>query len=110
MHYGRWGVDLTTGDHTVQPGDNFWRYADGHWADVTEIPADDGGVGSGSDVFNRTQDQLRTLVEDAAANPTSPASAEIGALYKAYMDEARLDALDDKPLRPGPRRDCGGQG
>ena len=98
--YGAWGVDLTAGDHSVNPGDNFWRYADGHWADFTTIPADQGGTGTGSDVFNRTQAQLRQVIEDAAKHPDSPAAAQIGALYSAFMDEARVEALDDKPLRP----------
>jgi putative endopeptidase len=100
-HYGKWGVDLASEDHTVQPGDNFWRYADGHWSDTTEIPADQASVGVGYDVFNRTQSQLRTLIEASAKNPDSPTAAQLGALYAAYMDEPRLETLDAKPLAPG---------
>ena len=101
VHYGSWGVDLTGGDHTVQPGDNFWSYADGHWAQVTEIPADQGAAGVGADVFNRTQDELRQVIEDAAKHPDSPTAVQIGGLYNAFMDEQRIEALDAKPLGPG---------
>ena len=100
-HFGKWGVDLTGGDAKTNPGDNFWRYADGHWSDVTDIPADQTSVGTGSDIFNRTQDQLRQLIEDAAKHPDSPTAAQIGGLYNAFMDEPRLEALDAKPLAPG---------
>ncbi len=101
VHYGSWGVDLTGGDHTVQPGDNFWSYADGHWAQVTEIPADQGSAGVGADVFNRTQDELRQVIEDASKHPDLPTAVQIGGLYNAFMDEQRVEALDAKPLAPG---------
>ena len=31
---GTWGVDLTTRDTTVKPGDDFYRYANGKWLDT----------------------------------------------------------------------------
>ena len=99
-HYGKWGVDLTAGDPAVKPGDNFWRYANGHWSDVTEIPADQAGAGMDYDIFNRTQDQLRQIIEDSAKHPDSATAAQIGGLYTAFMDEPRLETLDAKPLAP----------
>jgi hypothetical protein len=38
--YGAWGIDLSGRDLSVQPGDNFYRYANGAWDDRTEIPPD----------------------------------------------------------------------
>ena len=37
---GTFGLDLTTHDPSVRPGDDFYRYADGHWLDSNTIPAD----------------------------------------------------------------------
>ena len=34
-----WGVDRAR-DLSVRPGDDFYRYADGHWLDSNQIPAD----------------------------------------------------------------------
>ena len=33
VHFGKWGVDLTTRDTSVKPGDDFQRYAAGKWMD-----------------------------------------------------------------------------
>jgi len=91
--YGDWGVDLTAGDKSVSPGANFDKYANGAWAARTQIPADQGSAGVGYDVYNRSQDQLRTLIE------TAEPSTQIGALYKSFVDEAKVEAVDDKPLK-----------
>jgi hypothetical protein len=45
-----------------------------------------------------TQEQLRTLIEASAANPATPTAAQIGSLYKSFMAEAAVDAVDAKPL------------
>jgi Predicted metalloendopeptidase len=34
------GLDLAGMDRSVQPGDSFWRYANGTWLAHAEIPAD----------------------------------------------------------------------
>jgi len=91
--YGAWGVDLTARDTTVAPGADFNRHANGAWQARTEIPADQGSAGVGYDVFNRSQDQLRTLIE------TADASTQIGGLYKSFINEAQVEAIDDKPLK-----------
>jgi putative endopeptidase len=97
-HYGTWGVDLTARDTSVAPGDDFFTNADGAWYAKATIPPDQSSVGTGRSVFDRTQIQLRTLIEDAARDPKTATAAQLGGLYAAWMDEAALDALDDKPL------------
>lgn len=95
---GRWGVDLTSRDPHVKPGDDFFAYANGSWLQKTEIPADQPSTSAGFDVYNLTQNQLRTLIEASAADPATPTAAQIGGLYKSFMDEAAVEALDAKPL------------
>lgn len=98
-HYGAWGVDLSTRDLTVAPGDDFFRYAQGRWYASAIIPPDQTSTGVDEAVFNRAQDQLRAMIEAAALAPADPTAAQIGALYKAFMDEPRVEALDAKPLQ-----------
>jgi putative endopeptidase len=93
-HYAPWGVDLSARDLSIAPGNDFASYANGSWSRKTEIPADQGSAGVGYDVYNLSQEQLRSLIE------TSPATTPIGAMYKSFMDEARVEALDAKPLAP----------
>jgi putative endopeptidase len=99
VHYGTWGVDLSARDTSVAPGDDFFTYADGAWYAKATIPPDQSSVGAGRSVFDRTQIQLRSLIENAARDPKTATAAQIGGLYAAWMDEAGLDALDDKPLK-----------
>ena len=41
---------------------------------------------------------MRTLIEASAASAGAPTARQIGNLYKSFMDEARVEALDAKPL------------
>jgi putative endopeptidase len=100
VHYGAWGVDLTGMDKSVSPGENFFRYANGAWFARTVIGPDQASVGAGRDVFDRTQAQLRTLIETDARDAHDPIAGRIGGLYAAWMDEARLARLDAAPLAP----------
>ena len=99
-HYGTWGVDLTTENKTVNPGDDFFMYTEGKWYDAAVIPSDQASSGVGYDVFNRSLGQMRTLIESAARDPKTPEARQIGALFNAFMDEPRIEALDAKPLAP----------
>ena len=92
LHFGAWGVDLTARDLSVKPGDDFDNYANGGWRAKTEIPADQASAGVDYDVYNLTQDQLRAVVSKASAD------SQVGALYKSFMDEARVEQLDAQPL------------
>ena len=91
-HYGKWGVDLAAMDRTIKPGDDFDHYVNGGWARKTEIPADQASTGVFNDVFNRSQAQIRALIE------TAPETTPLGAMYRSFMDEATVEARDAKPL------------
>lgn len=93
IRFGTWGVDLSARDLSVKPGDDFQRYASGHWLDTHDIPDDKSQNGIGSEIADRTQEQLRSIVVAA------PAESQLGAFYRSYMDEARLEELGDAPLR-----------
>jgi len=93
VHFGTWGVDISTRDLSVNPGDDFQRYAAGKWLDTHEIPADKSQNGVGSELADRNQEQLRAIVM------TAPADSQLGAFYQSYMDEPRLEQLDANPLK-----------
>src|SRR5262245_12717396 len=92
VRFGTWGVDLSTRDVAVKPGDDFQRYAAGKWMDANEIPADKSQNGVGSELADRNQEQLRAIVMGA------PKDSQLGAFYQSFMDEARVEQLDAKPL------------
>jgi putative endopeptidase len=100
--YGAWGYDLSGRDADVKPGDDFFLHANGGWYARTEIPADQARMSTGFEVFTRAQAQLREIIEASAKAGAAggPNAQKVGALYSAFMDEAALEKLDDKPLQP----------
>jgi putative endopeptidase len=98
VHFGTWGIDLAGMDRRVQPGDDFDTLVNGTWKIKTPIPADQPSTGVGYDVYNLTQGQIRALIEKA------PPTSQLGAMYRSFMDEARVESLDDKPLQQDLKR------
>ncbi len=90
--YGGFGVDLSGRDLSVKPGDDFERYASGKWLDAATIPADRAAVGSGEDLDEAVQAEVRDLIIHAAPD------SKIGALYTSFLDEARIEARGNAPL------------
>jgi len=99
---GDWGIDLSSRDSSVHPGDDFFRYANGGWLARFEIPADKSRYG----VFDRLRDEsderVRQIISDLVSSEPAPGSLEqkIADYYTSYMDVDRLNALGIEPLRP----------
>jgi putative endopeptidase len=96
--FGTWGVDLRAMDRTVKPGEDFDEFVNGGWKRRTEIPADQASTGVGYDVFNRSQAQIRTIIEQA------PSTSQLGGMYRSFMNENAVEARDDKPLQTDLKR------
>ena len=93
LRYGSWGVDLTTRDLGVRPGDDFDRYAGGAWSDRTPIPADGSYAGPYDDLERLSQRRIAAIV--AASRPDTP----IRALYRSYLDEGAIARTGSAPVR-----------
>jgi putative endopeptidase len=101
--YGAWGFDMTAMDPSVRPGADFNRYANGAWLARTEIPADKTAVSLRVRMSDVIEARLHALMDEAAAGaPARPLTLtdQVGAFYKAFMDEARIDALGAAPIEP----------
>src|SRR2546423_12056281 len=87
--YGSWGFDSAGQDTAVKPGDDFFRYANGHWLDTHRIPGDKPAVSLRLEMTDRTEARLHAMMEAAAAK-TSPQPArlegKVGAVFKAVME------------------------
>jgi putative endopeptidase len=95
-----WGFDVSGMDCAVVPGDDFYNYANGEWNRRTEIPPDRATVGAFPDLRYNANVRVRELLEQressAAANTSS--SRKAVELYRAYMNEQRVEQLGSKPL------------
>ncbi len=61
--YGPFGLDLTAQNNPVKPGDDFCRYANGHWADTHQIPADRTRWGTLDELTEQADDKVRKLIQ-----------------------------------------------
>jgi putative endopeptidase len=97
---GHWGFDDTGIDPAVNPGDSFFDYVNGAWASRTAIPADKSRYGMFDRLTDKTQEEVRAIVAEAARSDAAPGTdtGKIGALYNAFMDESRIERLDLAPI------------
>ncbi|THD58003.1 M13 family metallopeptidase [Phenylobacterium sp.] len=94
------GLDLAGMDKAVKPGDDFFRYANGHWLATTEIPPDRSGWGIGADLTELTNRRTQDLIQTAAKAAPGTEARKIGDYYASYLDEAKIESLGLKPLQP----------
>jgi putative endopeptidase len=99
---GSFGVDLSGQDASVRPGDDFQRYANGAWLDRTEIPADRTRWGSFDILRDKSDRDVRTIIEEAALAGGAPGSNQqkIGDFYNAYLNQDAIDAAGLAPIQP----------
>jgi endothelin-converting enzyme/putative endopeptidase len=100
--YGAFGIDLSSEDKAVKPGDDFWAYANGAWDKKTVIPADKGGAGYGNILSDEAEANVHTILNDMAANPAQYGATgkQVGDFYASWMDEPGIEAKGAAPLKP----------
>lgn len=85
----------------VQPGDDFFGYANGAWLSSTTIPADRGSWSSMAQLGEETNQRIIRLIEALPADGHAPAEArKVSDYYRAFMDEATIEAKGTAPLQP----------
>jgi len=88
------------GDPSVPPGADFYDHANGAWTAATEIPPDRAGFSTATILTQAAESQVRALLEAAAAGPAPGESGQVGAYYRAFMDDSRIERLGGGPLAP----------
>ncbi len=100
---GSFGIDLGNRDLSVKPGDDFDRYANGHWFDNYQLRDYDTRFGSFNALSDQAEEQAHAIIEELQARKDlKPGSDEqkIRDLYASYMDTAARDAAGIAPLKP----------
>jgi putative endopeptidase len=89
-------------DTAVNPGVNFFLYANEGWIDKNPIPATDSSWGIGNLVENEIHARLRAISEQAATSRAAAGSDEqkIGDFWAVGMDAGHADAVGLGPLEP----------
>jgi len=99
---GKWGLDLGAQAPSVKPGDDFYRYADGHWLDSTQIPADLTSWNAFTQLAEKAQHDLRSIAESLPADaPEGSTERKVGDYYRAYLDTDAIERAGLAPAQPG---------
>ena len=93
---GDFGFDLTGMDKSVQPGDDFYAFANGTWAKNTQIPADKSNYGMFTALADLSQKRTREILDVAKGDPNSM----IGRAYASYLDSDAVEAKGLAPIQP----------
>ena len=93
---GDFGFDLGGMDKTVQPGDDFYTYANGTWAKNTTIPADKSNYGMFTALGDLSQKRTREILDVSKGDPDSM----IGRAYSSYLDSTAVEAKGLAPITP----------
>ena len=87
-------------DADIQPGDDFFAYANGGWLKATEVPAGKGRWGARDEIAQRTRQQVAKLLDDASAAPAGSDARKVAVFRAAYLNEAAIAARGLTPLKP----------
>lgn len=99
------GLDLQWIDQGVRPQDDFFKFMSGKWLSTAEIPADRARFGSFDQLRDlseqRSHEIIKALAEQSQHSKLKAGSNQqkIADLYNSFMDEARAESLDIKPLQ-----------
>ena len=96
------GIDPANMDRSVDPGDDFYKHANGAWMARAEIPPDRSTWGPSEALTEQAAERTRELLEGAAkASPAAGTVQQQSAdYYASYMDEAAIEAKGLTPLKP----------
>lgn len=94
--------DTSSLDTTVDPCNDFYKYACGKFAANHPIPADQSGVNQFEALFNVNTQSLNGILTKAAAGGPgrAPDEQKIGDYYKACVDVPQIDQKGLAPIEP----------
>jgi len=87
-------------DHSVSPREDFFRYVNGGWLKNFDIPADRASYGSFTVLRERSEAQVREIIEDLSKGSATPGSnaQKIGDLFRSFMDTERIESMGISPI------------
>jgi putative endopeptidase len=93
------GIDATSLDKQTRAQDDLFRHVNGTWLDNTAIPEDKAIYGSFHMLADASEEAVKLILDEAAANPKPGVSQQIGDLYACFLDEAKANELGAEPIK-----------
>jgi putative endopeptidase len=98
---GSFGIDLSGRDMSVDPGNDFFRYANGAWLDRTEIPADRTNWGTFAILRDKSDRDQRVIIEEVAlaGGPEGSNRKKIADIYNSFLNQEAIDSAGLAPIQ-----------
>ncbi|HEU4821482.1 MAG TPA: M13 family metallopeptidase [Qipengyuania sp.] len=103
MDFGEWGFNPTAIDKTVDPGDDFFAYANQKWLAANPLPAEFPRFGAFNLLREKSTADVKALVDELLAKDPSTLTddeARIVGAYKAFFNTAAINAKGLVPAQP----------
>ena len=94
------GLVAADRDESVDPGVDFYRYANGAWLDANPIPPGYGAWGSFETVQVRNEAVIEEILRRAASDPVNDLDRMLGDFFASGMDVDAIEAAGLAPIRP----------
>jgi putative endopeptidase len=86
-------------DPSFRPQDDLFRNVNGTWLKDSVIPADKPSEGAFFELRDRSEKQVRAIIEEAAKAGTDADAQKIYDLYASFLDEERANKLGLTPIQ-----------
>lgn len=95
------GIKKENRDESVRPVDDFYQYATGGWRKANPLPAEYGRYGSFEVLEQKTNQQLRDLIEELSKtqHPQGSVAQKVADVYRLAMDTETRTKQGATPLK-----------
>lgn len=97
------GIDLSAMDTTVDPKEDFYRYANGNWLKTNKIPANETKWSEFTVLGIKNMENLRELLKEISANKSAAPGSnnqKVRDFYLTAMDSVKLNKDGFAPIVP----------
>ncbi len=95
-------IETSQLDSSIKPGDNFFLFVNGKWLQKAEIPPTESSIGSFLDIYNRTKNHIKTILDSVSKGGFTAGSIEqkVGDFYASGLDSATIEKRGYDPVKP----------
>ncbi|WBL26417.1 M13 family metallopeptidase [Zunongwangia sp. HGR-M22] len=95
-------IEITGVDHSLEPGDNFFRYANRKWYDTVSIPETQAGAGAYMFMNYPQRLRLQGILDSVSQseNPKGSIAQKVGDFYASGMDTLTINKRGFEPVKP----------
>ncbi|MDO9484879.1 MAG: M13 family metallopeptidase [Actinomycetota bacterium] len=94
------GLHAADRDQSVDPGVDFYRFANGGWLAANPIPAGYGAWGSFEEVQTRNETLIHDLLQKAVVSPSNDLDRKLGDYFMSGMDTEAIERAGISAIEP----------